>query len=192
MLGCLKELFLLNFAKLTNWKHFILKNHFYLACLLFLTACSNNTKDIPEAPLALEDKRKLNFGSLTGGSGIVLSSQTISGRTRSETVSIKNPYLWQASLDTLHFAPLVSTDGPGGVIISDWYKAKGSADQLKIQIRIVSNELRANALQVDVYRKVKRFGQWENKGLDKEAAASLEEIILHQARKIRVRSNNKP
>ena len=32
-----------------------------------------------------------------------------------------NAYLWRGALETLSFAPLLSADSEGGVIITDWY-----------------------------------------------------------------------
>ena len=31
-----------------------------------------------------------------------------------------NSYLWRAAVDTLSFAPLITADSNGGVIVNDW------------------------------------------------------------------------
>ena len=50
--------------------------------------------------------------------------------------------------------PLTSANYSGGIIITDWYSEQGSADEsLKITIRFLSNEIRADALDVDVFYK---------------------------------------
>ena len=43
-----------------------------------------------------------------------------------------NSYLWRAAVDTLSFAPLITADRNGGVIVTDWYanptrRASGSS-----------------------------------------------------------------
>ena len=40
--------------------------------------------------------------------------------SRMTTIGV-NAYLWRAALDTLSFAPLISADPNGGVIVTDWY-----------------------------------------------------------------------
>ncbi|MFN9953454.1 MAG: DUF3576 domain-containing protein, partial [bacterium] len=83
---------------------------------LILAACSNSHQKA-EAPLSQEDKVKLGFGSLAGPEGITIGSK-VSGRTESGGGQVVNRYLWQASLDTLSFAPIISSDGPGGMLIT--------------------------------------------------------------------------
>ena len=62
--------------------------------------------------------------------------------------------LWRASLDILDFMPLTSANYSGGVIITDWYSEQGNADEaIKITIRFLSNEIRSDAISVDVFYK---------------------------------------
>ena len=62
--------------------------------------------------------------------------------------------LWRASLDVLDFMPLTSANYSGGVIITDWYSEQGSPDEsIKITIRFLSNEIRSDAIDVDVFYK---------------------------------------
>ena len=62
--------------------------------------------------------------------------------------------MWRASLDILDFMPLTSADYGGGLIITDWYGDNGSAnDSIKISIRFLSNEIRADALKIKVFSK---------------------------------------
>ena len=62
--------------------------------------------------------------------------------------------LWRASLDVLDFMPLTSANYSGGIIITDWYSEQGNAQEsIKITIRFLSNEVRADAIDVDVFYK---------------------------------------
>ena len=157
--------------------------HFSL--LLALTACTNS-QQTAEAPKSYEEKKKLGFGSLAGPEGLTLSTDNISGRTNDTGGQVINSYLWRASLDTLKFAPLISSDGPGGILITDWYQPVNAKDRLKIQVRIKDRQLRSDALEVTIYKQVKQNGGWCDSGIDPKASRELENIILLKAREIRV------
>ena len=64
-----------------------------------------------------------------------------------------NP-LWRASLDVLDFMPLLSVDYGGGIIITDWYGEENENDQIKITIQFLSNEVRSDALNIKVFKKI--------------------------------------
>ena len=62
--------------------------------------------------------------------------------------------LWRASLDTLDFMPLALANYSGGIIVTDWYSDGSSEDEsVKISIRFLSNEVRADALTIKVFYK---------------------------------------
>ena len=62
--------------------------------------------------------------------------------------------MWRASLDILDFMPLTSADYGGGLIITDWYSDQSNLnDSIKISIRFLSNEIRADALKINVFSK---------------------------------------
>ena len=62
--------------------------------------------------------------------------------------------MWRASLDILDFMPLTSADYGGGLIITDWYNEESNLnDSIKISIRFLSNEIRADALKITVFSK---------------------------------------
>ena len=62
--------------------------------------------------------------------------------------------MWRASLDILDFMPLTSADYGGGLIITDWYNDQSSTNEsVKISIRFLSNEIRADALKITVFSK---------------------------------------
>jgi len=62
--------------------------------------------------------------------------------------------LWRATLDTIDFMPLVSANYSGGIIITDWYNdGKSSGQSVKISVRFLTNEVRADALDIKVFTK---------------------------------------
>ena len=63
--------------------------------------------------------------------------------------------LWRASLDAIDFMPLINANYSGGIIITDWYSEQNSNNEsVKISIRFLSNEIRADALDIKVFKKV--------------------------------------
>ena len=61
--------------------------------------------------------------------------------------------LWRASLDVIDFMPLTSANYSGGIIITDWYSENSEGESIKITIRFLSNEIRADALEIKVFYK---------------------------------------
>ncbi len=60
--------------------------------------------------------------------------------------------LWRASLDTINFMPLLSANYSGGIIITDWY-SEGNNEAIKMTLRFLSNEIRADAIDIKVFYK---------------------------------------
>ena len=62
--------------------------------------------------------------------------------------------LWRASLDIIDFMPLASVNYSGGIIVTDWYSTdQTSNESIKISIRFLSNEIRADALDIKVFNR---------------------------------------
>ena len=61
--------------------------------------------------------------------------------------------LWRASLDTLEFMPLALANYSGGIIVTDWYSDGGNNESVKISIRFLSNEIRSDAIDINVFYK---------------------------------------
>ena len=97
-----------------------------------------------------------------------------------------NGYLWRAAIDTLSFAPLLSTDSNGGVIVTDWYSRPGNpGERVKLTVSILDQDLRADALRVAASRQVNQGGQWVGAPVTAATVQKLEDIILTRARDLR-------
>ncbi len=100
---------------------------------------------------------------------------------------VVNPYLWQASLESLDFMPLAQTDSNGGVIITEWYAPAESPDErFKVTVYILDPELRVDALKVAVFRQVNGKKGWVDAPVEEGTASGLEDNILTRAREIRL------
>ena len=161
---------------------FNLINRFFLlsVLLIFLSSCDAlkyrpvSAKDYPPDPK--ERVRK----NIEEGRGIRLfGGDEKKGGTFDFASS--NP-LWRASLDTISFLPLISANYSGGIIISDWYSGNNENEAIKITIRFLTNEIRADALEIKVFQK--RCGVQSNCAItenDGEIVNDLKKNILRKA-----------
>ena len=98
------------------------------------------------------DPRERVKKNLEEGRGFRISD--LGGRKGGDFEFASSNELWRASLDILDFMPLTSANYSGGIIITDWYSEEGnSTDSVKITIRFLSNEVRSDAIDVDVFYK---------------------------------------
>lgn len=100
-----------------------------------------------------------------------------------------NAYLWRASLDTVSFMPLASADPFGGVILTDWYSPENTPNErYKLNVFILDRQLRADGVQVKVFRQMRGSGrnEWRDATTDPHTARQIEDTILTRARQIRV------
>ena len=97
-----------------------------------------------------------------------------------------NQYLWRATLDTLDFLPLVSTDPFGGVIATDWGSPAGvTTERFRATAVIDSDELAVNSLRLALYRQVQSNGSWVDAPVADETVRQIEDAILLRARQLR-------
>lgn len=98
-----------------------------------------------------------------------------------------NAYLWRATLDTLNFMPLASSDPIGGVVITDWYSSpENPNERIKVTTYILDRRLRADALRVSVFRQTRNGAEWVDAQINPDTAVRLENAILTRAREIHI------
>ena len=99
-----------------------------------------------------------------------------------------NRHLWRASLETLSFLPLASTDPFTGVIATDWAaSADTPGERYKVTVFITEPELQARALNVAVFRETRdEGGTWTPAPVSEATPRRLEDAILTRARQLRV------
>ena len=119
--------------------------------LIFLSSCEAlkyKPVDAKEFPPEPEKRVKKN---LEEGKGFRLFGKDDQQGGNFDFAS-SNP-LWRASLETIDFLPLMSANYSGGIIISDWYSGNSNSESIKITIRFLSNEVRADALEIKLFSK---------------------------------------
>ena len=120
---------------------------------LMLNSCGGKMPgaDAKKYPPNPKERVKKN---LEEGRGFRLSNSfNKKGSTTYEFASSNE--LWRASLDAIDFMPLASVNYSGGIIITDWYSNDQNSDEnIKISIRFLTNEIRSDALDIKVFRKI--------------------------------------
>ena len=130
-----------------------IKSVFTLFMILVLTSCSQGFFKGGDARKNPPDPKERVKKNLEEGKGFRISD-AMSGNKGTNFEFASSNGLWRASLEVLDFMPLTSANYSGGVIITDWYSEQGNAEEsIKITIRFLSNEVRSDAIDVDIFYK---------------------------------------
>ena len=171
----------------------MLKNLFFLTFLIIiLSTCKNNEKKDGitgnQEKLENPDERARNFADKNP---ITLFKDSKDKNTNFEFGT--SNVLWRASLKTIDFIPLATVDYSGGIIITDWYsEGKLNKEQIKIQIRFVSTELRSDSIQVVSYKKIcDGNNDCTNIAGNENFNKEIKDLIINSARQIRIEENKK-
>ena len=132
------------------YKFFIL----FLILFLSVSGCSKDffkRADVKDVPINVNDRVKRNVEE---GRGIRFGKGSKAGGTFDFASSNE---LWRASIDILDFVPFSNASYSGGILITEWFdgnsKNKNEKRDLKITVRFLSNEIRADALDVDIHER---------------------------------------
>ena len=129
----------------------IIKLLVFICILPFLLNSCANRGDARKYPPDPKLRVKKNIEE---GRGFRLMDKVKKGSSTNFEFASSNE-LWRASLDVIDFMPLSSVNYSGGIIISDWYSNdQNSNESVKISIRFLTNEIRSDALDVKVFKKV--------------------------------------
>ena len=115
----------------------------------FLNSCGIwDPADARKIPANADERVKKN---LEEGKGFTIMGGDKGGT--SYQFASSNP-MWRASLEILDFLPLANVDYSGGIISTDWYNEGTASDEsIKITIRFLTNEIRADGIKVIVHKK---------------------------------------
>ena len=114
---------------------------------------------------------------------------TIGSGTRGEALAGSvNRHLWRASLDTLAFLPITSTDPFTGIIATDWGAVTDAdTERFRVTAFISDVALSPDSLRVAVFREVRgEAGTWVSAPVAAETPRQIEDSILVRARQLRL------
>ena len=93
----------------------------------------------------IEEGRGVRFGSLGSNSG-----GTFDFASSNE--------MWRASIEILDFVSFTNASYSGGIIITDWFSSNkdktGNKKEIKITVRFLSNEIRAEGIEIIIHERI--------------------------------------
>ena len=140
-----------------------------------------STKDVPvdvneRVEKNMEEGRGVSFNMGNSGQGGVFDFAS-------------SNEMWRASIEVLDFISFTNASYSGGIIITDWFS--GSSDdqnlnlrELKITVRFLSNEIRADGLKVIVHEKLcekNNKGDCQIQKIESEITNQIKLAILKKA-----------
>ena len=147
----------------------------FLIILISLNSCGKNFFRGADARKVSPDPRERVKKNLEEGKGFRLNDAIKKGVGSGGNFEFASSNeLWRASLDIIEFMPLTSANYSGGIIITDWYSNNNNPNEtIKITIRFLSNEIRSDAVDINVFYKkcdadFKCVVQKNNKNIESE------------------------
>ena len=95
---------------------------------------------------------------------------------------------FDVALDKISFMPLLSVDSMSGVIVTDWYSIDDGQSRIKINIRIVNQEMTDESVTVSLFSQSLDGDRWVDQGINSEQSLKIKESILSSARSLKIAS----
>ena len=148
--------------------------------IFFLNTCGfYKRSDIKDNPVNVDERVKRNIEE---GKGFRFGKGAKRGGDFDFASS--NP-LWRGAVDVLDFVPLTNASYSGGIIITEWFSAENNYGrtnrELKLTVRFMSNEIRADAIQVLVFEKSCIQNDCKTKKIKSKLESELKLAILKKA-----------
>ena len=171
--------------KITNFKEKIL--HYPIIILFLLSLVSTVVScgplkpkytDLRKIPGDPKGKREKNIREGRGFRAMGMMEKKGSG---SFEFASSNE-MWRATLDLLDFTPLSNVDYSGGIIITDWFSETSDQNPIKITVRFLSTEIRADGLKVIIHKKIcKKIDDCKIVKIDSTLEQEIKLAILKKA-----------
>jgi len=164
---------------------------------LLTSSCKNPFRwtDSREIPVNAKDRVQKN---LEEGRGIQFGIGKNKGGGTFDFASSNE--LWRASIEVLDFVSFTNASYSGGIIITDWFSGNKESSnnknlrELKITVRFLSNEIRADGILVVIHEKICKKTDITNCKIKKIKSNIQNEIklaILKKATILKNESNKK-
>ena len=102
-----------------------------------------------------------------------------------------NTYLWSASVEKLAFMGFDKKDAEYGVLDTAWKSPRSEANErYKIAIKIKSNEFRADALDMKIYKEIKSKTGWKKATASHAFYVGVEQQIINRAKVLYINEKN--
>ena len=153
---------------------------FFCIFILSLNSCGiYKRSDVKDNPVNVEERARKNVQE---GRGIRFGK----GATRGGDFDFASSNsLWRASVEILDFVPLTNASYSGGIIITDWFSSEkqetDNSKELKITVRFLSNEIRADAVDVTIFEKICSMNNCKTNKVKSKLEQELKLAILKKA-----------
>ena len=170
-----------------------MKKHYLLILLILLTFNCAKTDPMTGERVIIEPdpvKKARDAATRSGGFFGDIGGQ----KSSNQTVNFGNAnVLWRATLKSLDFLPLISSDYSGGILIYDWYSQNNnSKEQIKISIQFLSNELRSDSIKITAHKRIcENIDKCSNLVVDQKFADTVKENIITVARSLKIEEAKK-
>ena len=129
---------------------------FYLILIILLSSCGKDMFTFPSAkdvPIDVNERVEKNIEE---GRGISFGRGSKQGGVFDFASSNE---MWRASIEVLDFVSFTNASYSGGILITDWFSGNTNSEEnnqreLKITVRFLSNEIRADGIKVIIHEKL--------------------------------------
>ena len=123
---------------------------------IFLTSCGKDMFTFPSTKDVSPDIQERVEQNIEEGRGISFGGGKKEGGVFDFASSNE---MWRASIEVLDFISFTNASYSGGIIITDWFSGSSNDSnsnprELKITVRFLSNEIRADGIKVIVHEKI--------------------------------------
>ena len=125
----------------------------FLILSLSLSSCGiYKRSDIKDNPGNVEERVRKNIEE---GRGIKFGS---AGKSSGTFDFASSNEMWRASIEILDFVSFTNASYSGGIIITDWFSRNkdktGNKKEIKITVRFLSNEIRAEGIEIIIHERI--------------------------------------
>ena len=164
---------------------------FSVSCAQFQSLQDKPEQYDSEKQRVMTEKAQDRDLNLPEGSSLIdgKSGFTLSGALGldSSNINIKS-ITFDVALDKIGFMPLLSVDSMSGIIVTDWYSLDNGQSRIKINIRVVDQEMSNESVVVSLFTQTLDDGQWIDQGINSEQSLKIKESILSSARSLKIAS----
>ena len=167
---------------LSNLSSSLIKLGILLLSFLIITSCGiYKPVDARKVPVSGIERAEKNIQE---GRGFRLLDTRRNRGSGEFKFASSNP-MWRASVKLLDFTPFSNVDYSGGIIITDWFTSEDTNqnESIKITVKFLSNEIRADGLDVLIYKKtcVSNNANCNVKKVDSALSKEIKLAILKEA-----------
>ena len=148
-----------------------------ISTAFILTNCGIwDPADVKDVPVNVDERVQKNIEE---GRGIRFGIGNQSGGSFDFASSNE---LWRASIEILDFVPFTNASYSGGIIITDWFSGPSKVEKekrmLKITVRFLTNQIRADALGINIHEKICKLNTVNDCNVNKISSNLENEIKL--------------